>query len=358
MSDEPNPPSLRLKPRQSPASATPAAPVSSSAPSVPVAPVPMTPVPVGEAPVVEAAAQTGGESDLLRLRLKPKTPAPEAPTISFATPVPFSTPPVVVPENIRPAPAIAASLPPVVDRPVVVPPPPLVTPPPVTLKKPPYVPTPRNLAEPVAMRQESSAPPVIKADKLLAGIVLVVLVVVGVVYGISKSRSKAQAAKDSPPVAAAAAKPASVPPPAPSPPKLVDKPVSAAGKAIATARDVVADIDKREKEQGVDSVIEETPAVATATSPIRAVPAKAAEPLVPAAPVEPPPAEPFKQFVVNMRVNGVFQGDNARAMLNGKMVHPGDVVNDKLAITLLKIDVDSKQLIFRDDTGATVIRRY
>jgi hypothetical protein len=59
-----------------------------------------------------------------------------------------------------------------------------------------------------------------------------------------------------------------------------------------------------------------------------------------------------------MRVNGVFQGENARAMINGKMYQLGEVVDTQLGITFFKIDVDAKQLIFRDESGAIMPRRY
>ena len=235
-------------------------------------------------------------------------------------------------------------------------------PPPVSPPKTPYVPTPRNLATSVAKPQAKSSPPAVKADKLLAGVVAVVVVAVGLFYvlpHLSRSKPKPQSvASAAAPVVSPASKPAPVPTTAP---KLVDNPVSAAGKTIASARDVVAAHDSQEKE--ITTILEG--AAPTAKTPDNVIPATVLVPPVPAAPVVPPPPPPpppptdaFRQFVVNLRVNGIFQGENARAMLNNKMVFPGDVVNAKLAITLLRIDVDTKQLIFRDDTGATVTRRF
>jgi hypothetical protein len=136
----------------------------------------------------------------------------------------------------------------------------------------------------------------------------------------------------------------------------------------------VATVDRREHEEGVTSVLDDdvnksvsrpvapppsaAPVAVQATSATETRPAVIEEPAVAPAEPAPPPSDAFRQFVVNMRVNGVFQGENARAMLNGKMYHVGDLVEPKLNVTLFKVDPEAKQLVFRDETGAIMARRY
>ena len=341
MSDEPTLPSLRLKPRQPLATGAPA-PVAPPADSA--AELPLTP---------EADPLL---NDPLRLRIKPKAPPPEGSPAdtSGSTPLPFSAPPIPpASSNPPPAPAPVSPIPSV--------PLPPVTPPYVPPPKPQYMQTPRDVADPAYATAGKNSPPVIKADKWLAGLVLLLLLVAVGIYSVrqlTKSHQKAQAnAGTSVPIAPAA--------PTPSAPKLVDKPTSAAGQAIAKARDLVAAREKQEKEQGVTGLLEEpaTTDVAKTTSTSSTVASattspEAVAPVV-AQPVPPPPvSDAFKQFVVNLRVNGVFQGENPRAMLNGKMYHPGDIVEPKLGISLLKIEVEAKQIVFRDADGAILPRHY
>jgi hypothetical protein len=224
------------------------------------------------------------------------------------------------------------------------------------------VPTPRGLIDDAS--PSISSQPAIKADKWLAGLVLAVLVLAGTFYGI-RTLTKAH---PKPPVHAVAPTPAapavSATEPAKNAPKLVDNPTSAAGKAIAQARDAVAAHDKLEKEQGVTSILEEPPAANApqARASTSATPAPVSAPAVAPAAAQPePPPQPsaaFRDYVTHLKVSGVFQGEPARALINGKMCHPGDVMEPQRKIELLKIDSDAKQLIFRDFTGATMPLHY
>jgi cytoskeletal protein RodZ len=242
-------------------------------------------------------------------------------------------------------------------------------PPPVTLAAP-YVPTPRDLKEmPHIPAGGKPAQHAYKADKWLAGAVVFVVVLVGAIYGVRhlfnanpKPKSAAHASTST------EVKPESTPAaPTSGQPHLVDNPTSNAGKAVAKARDLVAAVEKRDQEQGVESVLSDTPVspkptaaiTPSATTPPATKPAAVAPTPAPEAELPSlPPSEAFRQFVINMRVNGVFQGENARAMLNGKMYHLGDVVDVKLGITFLKFDVENKQLVFRDMSGAIMTRRF
>jgi hypothetical protein len=66
----------------------------------------------------------------------------------------------------------------------------------------------------------------------------------------------------------------------------------------------------------------------------------------------------FRTWVANARINGVFEGTPARALINGRMVRAGQEVDDTLGITFAGVKADRNLLIFRDRSGATVERRF
>lgn len=66
----------------------------------------------------------------------------------------------------------------------------------------------------------------------------------------------------------------------------------------------------------------------------------------------------FRTFVANARISGVFQGNPARVMLNGRLARAGDVVDSGLGITFDSVDSDKKLILFKDKSGAVVTRRY
>lgn len=66
----------------------------------------------------------------------------------------------------------------------------------------------------------------------------------------------------------------------------------------------------------------------------------------------------FRSWVASARLSGVFAGGNPRALINGRMVQPGQVVDEVLKVTFDKIESDGKTLVFRDATGATVSRKF
>jgi hypothetical protein len=66
----------------------------------------------------------------------------------------------------------------------------------------------------------------------------------------------------------------------------------------------------------------------------------------------------LRSWVASARLSGLFLGANPRALINGRMVQPGQVIDETLKVTFDKIEADGKTLVFRDATGATVSRKF
>ncbi|MGH7946877.1 MAG: hypothetical protein ACREH8_03530 [Opitutaceae bacterium] len=103
----------------------------------------------------------------------------------------------------------------------------------------------------------------------------------------------------------------------------------------------------------VTSTARPAPHAVTSTTIAPGVAATAAQ--VEAAPEA---AAPFRSFVANAKVSGVFQGPPTRVMINGRLVRAGEVVEATLGITFNGVDSSRRQLLFVDRTGATVTRRF
>ncbi len=66
----------------------------------------------------------------------------------------------------------------------------------------------------------------------------------------------------------------------------------------------------------------------------------------------------FRSFVADAKISGVFQGTPPRAFINGRLVRLGEVVDSLLGVRFDSIDPKTKNIVFKDSTGATVARRY
>lgn len=66
----------------------------------------------------------------------------------------------------------------------------------------------------------------------------------------------------------------------------------------------------------------------------------------------------FKTFVTNARINGVFQGDPPRALINGRTVRPGDILDTALGVLFERIDANRKLIFFKDQSGAVLAKKY
>jgi hypothetical protein len=66
----------------------------------------------------------------------------------------------------------------------------------------------------------------------------------------------------------------------------------------------------------------------------------------------------FRDFVANANIGGVFQGTPARALINGRVVREGQVLDTVLGISFDRIDATKKIIYFKDATGAVVSKDY
>ncbi|HNC23714.1 MAG TPA: hypothetical protein PLU52_05870, partial [Opitutaceae bacterium] len=66
----------------------------------------------------------------------------------------------------------------------------------------------------------------------------------------------------------------------------------------------------------------------------------------------------FTTFVANAKVSGVFQGSPSRAFINGRLVRAGEMVDQSLGIRFESVDAKAKTILFVDNTGAKVSKRY
>jgi len=61
--------------------------------------------------------------------------------------------------------------------------------------------------------------------------------------------------------------------------------------------------------------------------------------------------------VANATVSGVFQGSPSRALINGRLTHEGETIDEGLGVQFEGIDADKRLLMFKDSSGATVARK-
>lgn len=66
----------------------------------------------------------------------------------------------------------------------------------------------------------------------------------------------------------------------------------------------------------------------------------------------------FKAFVTSARINGVFQGNPPRALINGRTVRAGDLLDSTLGVVFQRVDASRKLVFFKDQTGAVVAKKY
>ncbi|HEU5081479.1 MAG TPA: hypothetical protein VFT72_19860 [Opitutaceae bacterium] len=350
----------------------PAAAVANGAGAVPFPDVSKLPIPTSPSAPASGGAET---VEVGRFKLKPRLTAADA--------------------SHAPAPSISGAA--VAALPVNQPPPkspnapnmPLSTAPVAGAKPPPFLRAPQADAPPAAKVKERVKKSGGLRTGLLAGaIVLAVVVAVGGFLVLrhmmdlekrpaaSALAAKSQSAAAKSATASAAAKPSASADAAADNDKpvlkggVVANPQSTAGKLVAKARDTLAAAEDAEKLPDLEEKpAEETEMKTTqlAIHPSSTAPAKATSTQVESnadlirhdqPKAAPQPSAAFRLLVVNLRVNGVFQGDPARALMNGRMLRTGEVLDQQLGVRFTGVDSAHKLLIFEDSTGAIMQRRY
>lgn len=103
-------------------------------------------------------------------------------------------------------------------------------------------------------------------------------------------------------------------------------------------------------------------AAAPSPAPVQAVTAYAggAKPAVEAsaAPQAPQPSAKLLRYAEGIHVTGVFQGTPARALIDGRLVREGELVDPALGIKFADVDPQAKQLVLEEGSGARVRVRY
>jgi hypothetical protein len=368
------PPKLRLRPKldlgAAAANPTPPEPVAEK--PAPTSPPPISLKPRLTSPIEPAAepqsahspsadspaASAGAEPP--KFKLKPK-PAAAVDVVAPAAPVVLPPPiPSSVARTDSPAPAAVSTPPPF----------------PVVASSegskapfPPPIPTARRTTPPFkpTVAPPKSSKPVVK---ILLGAVLVLLAVGAFLVFRGGGNTPPQ-----PEVVPTVSKPAA------TPSATLNELASAPAKAINKAEEMIAAANATRQ------VNEEL----TSADPTAVRPAKSeseAEPTFvrrkPAPKAEPPPAPTtsktelapgltattaakdvageaspaFRNWVAQARISGVFKGNPARALINGRTVTSGQVIDEALGITFVGIAADSKSLMFSDASGSTVMRRF
>jgi len=144
-------------------------------------------------------------------------------------------------------------------------------------------------------------------------------------------------------------------------------PQSAAGQAVAKARDAAANVEQGRTADANEVIASDS----SAPKPNEAKPAVTTEPEQKPAVAEtkpavtapkpgtagPAPSQAFKAWVADLKNVSVRSGASARVFIGGITYPQGEVVNPQLGIVFEGYDDKRKMIIFRDRSGAKVERR-
>lgn len=145
-----------------------------------------------------------------------------------------------------------------------------------------------------------------------------------------------------------------------APPQKPDGPLyrqpSAFGRIQSVASNNASPAAPADSEPEASSSAQPAPAEELEESPSRISPGVTATTSAVMATAE--ASEQFRAFVGAVRINGVFQGSPARALINGHTYREGAVVDEALGIIFDHVEASEKQIIFKDESGAIVRRKY
>ncbi len=66
----------------------------------------------------------------------------------------------------------------------------------------------------------------------------------------------------------------------------------------------------------------------------------------------------FRHFAETLKISGTFQGNPAKAILNGKLFRAGETLEPTLGIVFTDLDAAKRKLLLRDSTGAELRVKY
>lgn len=78
----------------------------------------------------------------------------------------------------------------------------------------------------------------------------------------------------------------------------------------------------------------------------------------PTVPLKPVVTPAFRAWTEDARVTGVVSGETPRAIINGRLVRPGDVVDAATGIIFEGLDTERKLVVFRSREGAFTNKPY
>lgn len=144
-------------------------------------------------------------------------------------------------------------------------------------------------------------------------------------------------------------------PPAATPAAATPGPSSVAGKLIEKAQNAVDAhtelVDETEKAGATSEESTELPSEPVSSVEPEAAPEKAM-------PAELQPSPAFRAWVSGAVISGVREGSSPRAFINGILVKQGDVLDHGFGIVFDGVDAERNLVIFKDNTGAIVGKRY
>jgi hypothetical protein len=69
-------------------------------------------------------------------------------------------------------------------------------------------------------------------------------------------------------------------------------------------------------------------------------------------------ATALRAWVDDVRITGVLSGSSPRAIINGRLVRPGDVVDASAGIVFDGVDLERKLVVFRNRVGMFASKSY
>ncbi len=407
---------LRLKPRLNVAEDP--RPAAAEAPPAPEPAFPPPPPSARAAPMPEPAGAAGSpEDDVPKFKLRPKAaaPAPAPPPPPAASEPPsapesFAPPPGIEefappppPAGIAPSASGTLPVPPIPARmSVSLPPMPVIAaPPPPSLGSVPEAPPPPGSAPRLSLstpHEKTAAPkgglhikvaegpkiggkPVVKPGKpapvlrkrpalgILAKAGIAVLIIAVAIGGIFSYRIFFPAPSQvislkAPPIA----KPIALTDAKPAAPDLAAKGAAEPGKGTGAGPGATVSTANGDQSKGGPAATVQEPVAPTpvptpdkaATESVMAQSNLSTDVKVNNTRIDTSPAASgeFRLYVANAEIGGVFQGTPARALINGRIVKAGQVVDNQLGVVFDRIDADKKVIYFKDATGAEVSKEY